>query len=195
MIKNNLAVLMAERELKIADVYKETGISKTTLMALSENKGKGIQFETIDKLCNFLNVSPKEFFVYSPFLVEYIPDDDKLFLRLTSGEKINNFYFEFSSFTDDQMDLDMRMDYLANPSKKYDFYFVVSIEESRTELEKIYSNLNIMFKRELVNNILDRSIELLVRDKKIENATCNLCLIINDLRFYREIEIQNGKVK
>ena len=71
MIKSNLAVLMAERGLKIADVYNDTGISKTTLMALSENKGKGIQFETIDKLCNYLNVSPQDFFIYSPFLIEY----------------------------------------------------------------------------------------------------------------------------
>lgn len=195
MIKNNLAVLMAERELKIADVYKETGISKTTLMALSENKGKGIQLETIDKLCNFLNVSPKEFFVYSPFLVEYIPNDNKLFLRLTSGEKINNFYFNFSSFTDEQMDLEMRMDYLANPSKKYDFYFAVYIEEGNTELEKIYNNLNIMFKRDLINNIFDYSIEFFIKNKKIENATCSLCLEINSLQFYREIEIKNGKVK
>ena len=195
MIKNNLAVLMAERELKIADVYKETGISKTTLMALSENKGKGIQLETIDKLCNFLNVSPKEFFVYSPFLVEYIPNDNKLFLRLTSWEKINNFYFNFSSFTDEQMDLEMRMDYLANPSKKYDFYFAVYIEEGNTELEKIYNNLNIMFKRDLINNIFDYSIEFFIKNKKIENATCSLCLEINNLQFYREIEIKNGKVK
>lgn len=43
MIKSNLAVLMAERGLKIADVYNDTGISKTTLMALSENNGKSIQ--------------------------------------------------------------------------------------------------------------------------------------------------------
>ncbi|HHJ8663579.1 TPA: helix-turn-helix domain-containing protein, partial [Streptococcus pyogenes] len=43
---------MAERGLKIADVYEDTGISKTTLMALSENTGKGVQFDTVDKLCN-----------------------------------------------------------------------------------------------------------------------------------------------
>ena len=63
MILCNLSVLMAERGLKIADVYEKTGISKTTLMALSENKGKGVQFETVDKLCNFFEVTPAEFFL------------------------------------------------------------------------------------------------------------------------------------
>lgn len=62
---------MAERGLKIADVYEATGISKTTLMAISENTGKGIQYETMDKLCNFLNVSPKDFFVYAPYIFKF----------------------------------------------------------------------------------------------------------------------------
>ena len=56
MIKTNFAVLMAERGLKIADVYEDTGISKTTLMTLSENTGKGVQFDTVDKLCNYLGI-------------------------------------------------------------------------------------------------------------------------------------------
>lgn len=67
MIKTNLAVLMAERGLKIADVYEATGISKTTLMAISENTGKGIQYETMDKLCNYFGITPKDFFIYSPY--------------------------------------------------------------------------------------------------------------------------------
>lgn len=70
MIKTNFAVLMAERGLKIADVYEDTGISKTTLMALSENTGKGVQFETVDKLCNYLGVELKDFFIYVPYIWE-----------------------------------------------------------------------------------------------------------------------------
>ncbi|GIO03022.1 hypothetical protein J5TS2_36900 [Brevibacillus halotolerans] len=56
MIKCNLAVLMAERGLKIVDVAKATGISKTTLGALFHNSGKGVQFETLSTLCDFLGV-------------------------------------------------------------------------------------------------------------------------------------------
>lgn len=67
MIKTNLAVLMAERGLKISDVYEATGISKTNLMAISDNTGKGIQYETMDKLCDFFNITPEQFFIYSPY--------------------------------------------------------------------------------------------------------------------------------
>lgn len=70
MIKTNFAVLMAERGLKIADVYEDTGISKTTLMALAENTGKGVQFDTVDKLCVYLGIELGEFFVYVPYIWE-----------------------------------------------------------------------------------------------------------------------------
>ncbi|MGX0082547.1 helix-turn-helix domain-containing protein [Staphylococcus hominis] len=70
MIQSRLSILMAERNLKISDLYEETKISKTTLMAISENSGKGIQFETVDKLCNFLGVTPCEFFDYAPYIVD-----------------------------------------------------------------------------------------------------------------------------
>ena len=61
MLKNNLSVLMAERGLKIADLYNATGISKTTLMAIANNNSIGIQFETLDRLCNYLDVTPNDF--------------------------------------------------------------------------------------------------------------------------------------
>ncbi|MGE2985438.1 helix-turn-helix domain-containing protein [Streptococcus pyogenes] len=99
MIKTNFAVLMAERGLKIADVYEDTGISKTTLMALSENTGKGVQFDTVDKLCNYLGIELKDFFVYSPYIwkaynkedYEYKEEGDNLIainLKSTHSERV-----------------------------------------------------------------------------------------------------------
>lgn len=81
MLKNNLAVLLAERNLKISDAFESTGISKTTLTAIAENSGKGVQFETVDKLCNFLNVGPDKFFIYAPYLTsfEFVGDTETLF--------------------------------------------------------------------------------------------------------------------
>ena len=76
MIKTNFAVLMAERGLKISDVYEDTGISKTTLMALAENTGKGVQFDTVDKLCNYLGIELKDFFIYSPYIWKVYKKDN-----------------------------------------------------------------------------------------------------------------------
>ena len=63
-MKNKLAVLMAEQGLKIADLYRDTGISKTTLMQIANNTGKGIQYETLEKLLDYFDISPNDFFGY-----------------------------------------------------------------------------------------------------------------------------------
>lgn len=67
MLKCNLAVLLAERKLKISKVSADTGISRTTLTALSGNQSQGIQFDTLNTLCSYLRITPAEFFCYAPF--------------------------------------------------------------------------------------------------------------------------------
>lgn len=69
---------MSERGLRIYDVYVETGIFKTMLMAISENNKKGVQFDIVDKLCNFLGVIPCEFFEYSPYIVKVNFSNDNI---------------------------------------------------------------------------------------------------------------------
>ena len=64
LIKNNLAILMAQKQRRISELSKETGISRTTLTALNTDSSKMIQFKTINKLCQALGVTPNEFFEY-----------------------------------------------------------------------------------------------------------------------------------
>ena len=56
MIVCNLPVLLAERRMKVADVARETGMSKTTLHKLYNGQSTRIDFVTIEKLCLLLNV-------------------------------------------------------------------------------------------------------------------------------------------
>ena len=56
MIVCNLPVLLAERRMKVADVARETGMSKTTLHKLYNGQSTRIDFETIEKLCLLLNL-------------------------------------------------------------------------------------------------------------------------------------------
>lgn len=69
MIRCNLAVLLAERNMRISELSRRTGISRTTLTALSSNQSKGIQFDTFDTICDFLKVSPNDLFIQE--LLEY----------------------------------------------------------------------------------------------------------------------------
>lgn len=60
MIVCNLPVLLAERRMKVADVARATGMSKTTLHKLYNGQSTRIDFETIEKLCLLLNVEVGE---------------------------------------------------------------------------------------------------------------------------------------
>ena len=67
MLIPNLAVLLAERRLTIARLSRETGLSRTTLTALAGRTARGIQFDTLNTLCQALKVTPGALFVYRPF--------------------------------------------------------------------------------------------------------------------------------
>ena len=81
MIYSNLAVLLAERDLSITKVSKDTGISRTTLTSLCSNHGQGIQFDTLNTLCIYLGVTPDKLIAFAPVNIEIshieISDDGK----------------------------------------------------------------------------------------------------------------------
>lgn len=54
--------LMAERNLKITQVSKDTGLSRPTLNNIKFDRIKAIQMNTVDILCNYLRITPGELF-------------------------------------------------------------------------------------------------------------------------------------
>jgi len=67
MIVSKFHILLAERRLKVVDVARITKMSKTTLHKLYNEQSTRIDFETIDKLCELLNVEVGD-------LLKYVPD-------------------------------------------------------------------------------------------------------------------------
>ena len=67
MLIPNLSVLLAERRLTLSKVSEDTRISRTTLTALTAGHAKGVQFDTLNTLCQYLNVAPGDLFLYRPF--------------------------------------------------------------------------------------------------------------------------------
>lgn len=64
MIVNKFSLLLAERLLKVSDVSRDTGISRTTLTALYYRRNAGIQFDTLDRLCEYFNCNIEEIIFY-----------------------------------------------------------------------------------------------------------------------------------
>ncbi|MBU5366496.1 helix-turn-helix transcriptional regulator [Enterococcus devriesei] len=71
MIRNRLAVLLAERQLKISKVSSITKISRTTLTSLAQNDSKMVQLETVNTLCMYLRIPVDEFFEFIPYNFDY----------------------------------------------------------------------------------------------------------------------------
>jgi len=67
-IKVHLGRLLGERKLRASEVARKTGINKNTLSSLYNERVSGIRFDTLEKLCKFLNCSIGD-------LIEYVPDD------------------------------------------------------------------------------------------------------------------------
>jgi hypothetical protein len=55
-----MRVILAKKRLKVADVARETGLSKSTLTALYYERTKRPDIETLLKIANYLGVSIDE---------------------------------------------------------------------------------------------------------------------------------------
>jgi putative transcriptional regulator len=61
-----LDVMLALRKAKSKDLASFVGITETNLSLLKSGRVKGIRFETLDGICNFLACQPGDILVHEP---------------------------------------------------------------------------------------------------------------------------------
>lgn len=66
MIKNRLSTVMGNKRMKPQEIVTMTGISRKTIYNIYNDKTKGIEFDTLDKLCFALECTPNDLFRYIP---------------------------------------------------------------------------------------------------------------------------------
>lgn len=66
MIKNRLSIILGEQRMRISELSRLTGISQNALHKIYYNQTKGIDFETLNKICNALNRNSQEIFEFTP---------------------------------------------------------------------------------------------------------------------------------
>ena len=129
MIRNRLASLLEDRGIKISRAAMELpNISRNTITNTASNNGKMIQLETIDTLCQYLNITPAEFFEYLPFDLEYHAD-------ITENDATTNEFFDYIDLPNNGIKFDFYIKKIVHngtPSKLYSFTGVI---EKRTFLE------------------------------------------------------------
>ncbi|MDR6555468.1 helix-turn-helix transcriptional regulator [Paenibacillus qinlingensis] len=71
MIKSNLALLMAEKKIRsLNKLSRETGVSAPALARLYDGTNVRIDYETIEKLCDYFNCTVGDLLVYEKQLKE-----------------------------------------------------------------------------------------------------------------------------
>ncbi len=174
MVRCNLALLLTERNLKITKVSADTGISRTTLTTLTNNYGQGIQFGTLNTLCNYLNVTPDKFFLYVPF--------DIIINNVTLNEEtllIDCFLFDMFK------EIPFRLKGIIEPvgifSNNALFSLAISLfydhdygddSSNRSVIEK-FGSLPLPFFKDLEQNILSKSMNFITEKYGSSNTiTC-----------------------
>lgn len=66
MIRNRLNELMKIKKVRVKDLNEQLGISRATLVKIRENTATQMRYDTINKLCKYLNVTLNDFFEYTP---------------------------------------------------------------------------------------------------------------------------------
>ncbi|MFA7658414.1 MAG: helix-turn-helix transcriptional regulator [Candidatus Gastranaerophilaceae bacterium] len=66
MLKNNLSKIMGEQRIKIYELEKLSGISRSTITRLYYGKTHTISFNTLEGLCKALNCKTSDILEYLP---------------------------------------------------------------------------------------------------------------------------------
>ena len=61
-----LDVMLARRKARSKDLAAHVGITEANLSLLKSGRVKGIRFETLDKICEFLDCQPGDILEYEP---------------------------------------------------------------------------------------------------------------------------------
>ncbi len=65
-IKVRLNVMLAERNVKSKDLAEHVGITEANLSLLKQGKVKGVRFETLERICVYLDCQPGDLLRYEP---------------------------------------------------------------------------------------------------------------------------------
>ena len=65
-IVEQLDVMLARRKAKSKDLAEHVGITEANLSLLKQGKVKGVRFETLASICEFLDCQPGDLLVFEP---------------------------------------------------------------------------------------------------------------------------------
>ncbi len=63
-----LDIMLARRKVKSKDLAEHVGITEANMSLLKQGKVKGVRFDTLEKICAYLQCQPADLLVFQPDL-------------------------------------------------------------------------------------------------------------------------------
>jgi putative transcriptional regulator len=61
-----LDIMLARRKFKSKDLAEHVGITEANMSLLKQGRVKGVRFDTLEKICAYLQCQPGDLLVYEP---------------------------------------------------------------------------------------------------------------------------------
>lgn len=144
----NLRVLMAERGFNIQKVKDRTTLSRTTISNLYNNYGSGVQYETMQELCELFDCTPGDLFSYIEMQTDFKVITPKIKYDIigsshTIDDEGNG--YDYVSEIDTYLDIKCNLLY---EGKNYELKFKAYVQYGIDE-EKNMDNINIALSKNI----------------------------------------------
>lgn len=92
MILSELTKHLLARRITISELSRGTGISRPTLTALANNTTTGIQYDTLNKICSYLEIDPSLLLIFIPFELSITLNKDltQFTIKITDTDVMQN---------------------------------------------------------------------------------------------------------
>jgi putative transcriptional regulator len=61
-----LDIMLARRKVRSKDLAEHVGITEANMSLLKQGKVKGVRFDTLEKICAYLQCQPADLLLYTP---------------------------------------------------------------------------------------------------------------------------------
>ena len=155
MIRNRLAEILFERDIKVVRMAKEIGISRNTIANTASNTSEMLQMNTINKICGFLEITPCDFFHYIPIDIDFsFFEEDKI--DLVKAWNLDNLKCKANFDIDMLIDITNKNEQFKIDTKitiKDDILSIIPFDDNKLELTIQSTGEQIVKLTELFNEI------------------------------------------
>lgn len=168
----NFKKIMLKKKTSITEISKATGISRSTLTLLSNGTSKGIQFDTLEKICYFLDCTPND-------LIKIAPDSYSVQVPL---QKKNNKWIYALAVKESLIENDCKNNVMYNADEN-ELPFIIRLSQNELGFPVCYIGVPLSTEKNVFNldfNKTQKVFSSLTLNQAINICEQSLYIFLND---------------